>query len=75
MMGSDPHGSPAASGVGVSRQGVELINEAVQARAAQEGTWRAFQVCPHCQTAREIVAGSRLDAPRRPGRSRAGRIL
>ncbi|MHB1445857.1 MAG: hypothetical protein ACYCTI_11535 [Acidimicrobiales bacterium] len=45
-------GSPAAPGVGYNRAGVELINQSVDRRAQQENTWRAFQVCPHCQAER-----------------------
>ncbi|HVA43971.1 MAG TPA: hypothetical protein VNF50_10855 [Acidimicrobiales bacterium] len=48
-------GSPAASGVGYSRTGVELINQSVDRRGQQENTWRAFQVCPHCRTEKKYV--------------------
>jgi len=45
-------GSPATSGVGFTQGGVELINQFVDRRAQLENTWRAFQVCPHCQSAK-----------------------
>lgn len=50
---SHARGSPAASGVGMTQGRVELINQFVDRRAQQENTWRAFQVCPHCQSERK----------------------